>query len=106
MNVSLQQGIIQSIAPLPCYGGQSFEWMAEGTVERFSGEEGQSDCSLFGGTIQNPFAVFAGDDFEGTINLQSFLYNGLLITGYFGADQAKFGGASLGLGYTFEKPPP
>jgi len=106
MKVSLEEGIIQSIAPLPSYAGQSFEWMAEGTVERFSGEEGQAGSSLYGASVQNPFAVFAGDDFEGTINLQSFLYNGLLITGFFGADQAKFGGASLSLGYTFEKPPP
>ena len=105
MSVELKPGYIISPGVLPSYAGQSFEFMAEGTVGRFSGEEHQSDSSLGAGYMVAPaLPAYAGDAFEGPINLHSYNYPPYLLTGFLGPGQEESGGCTLGAGYTVETP--
>jgi len=106
MSVSLQQGLINSPYPLPSYAGQSFEWSDPGTVGRLDGEEHQGDSSLGGAMIAPPSYIYAGDDFETPVVLNSYHYvsagQPYVLQGFFGAGQENSGGAALYLGFTVE----
>lgn len=79
--------------------------MAEGPVAKFSGEQHQRDSSLGPGYLTTLTPNYAGDAFEGAIDLHPYPYGDRTVTGFFGPGQEESGDTTLGMGYSVAFPP-